>query len=195
MLANQFCRPLTTIQLALKTFEQFGMVEVIDNILCVSNWERYQNVDRLSEIREYNRLAKQKQREKQKLLQNNVKDKSKTSQQCQDTDIDKEEDKEIDIKNIDKENKEKSKRFTPPTLEEVQAYCNERNNNINPEYFVDYYNSNGWIVGKAKMKDWKATVRNWERRENEKNSGHQPKKNTDQAQTGNIFLKMLKDGE
>jgi predicted phage replisome organizer len=174
MLANQFCRPLTTIQLALKTFEQFGMVEVIDNILCVSNWERYQNVDRLSEIREYNRLAKQKQREKQKLLQNNVKDKSKTSQQCQDTDIDIEEDKEIDIKNIDnKENKEKTKRFTPPSLEEVQAYCNERNNNINPEYFVDYYNSNGWIVGKTKMKDWKATVRNWERREKPKQE--QPK--------------------
>jgi predicted phage replisome organizer len=100
MLANQFGRPLTTIQLALKTFEQFGMVEVIDNILCVSNWEKYQSVDRLSEIREYNRLAKQKQRQKKKLLQENVKDMSKTSQRCQDTDIDIDIEEDIEKDNI-----------------------------------------------------------------------------------------------
>lgn len=102
MLATQFNRPLTTVQLALKTFEQFGMVEVIDNILHISNWEKYQNVDRLSEIREYNRLAKQRSREKQKALQppsEDVNDKSMTSQRCHDTDIDidKEEDKEKEL--------------------------------------------------------------------------------------------------
>jgi len=57
----------------------------------------------------------------------------------------------------------KRKRFTPPTLEEVQAYCAERNNNIDPQHFIDYYTSNGWLVGKNKMKDWKAAVRTWER--------------------------------
>lgn len=95
MLATQFNRPLTTVQLALKTFEQFEMVEVIDNILHISNWEKYQSVDRLSEIREYNRLAKQKSREKQKALQSpseSVNDKSMTSQRCHGTD--KEEEKE-----------------------------------------------------------------------------------------------------
>lgn len=97
MLAMQFNRPLTTVQLALKTFEQFGMIEVIENILHISNWEKYQSVDRLSEIREYNRIAKQKSREKakQKLLET-VNDMSMTSQRCHDTDKDKDKEKEID---------------------------------------------------------------------------------------------------
>jgi uncharacterized phage protein (TIGR02220 family)/predicted phage replisome organizer len=73
MLAMQFNRPLTTVQLALKVFEQFGMIEVIENILHISNWEKYQSVDRLNEIREYNRIAKRKSREKQRaLMESNV---------------------------------------------------------------------------------------------------------------------------
>ena len=61
------------------------------------------------------------------------------------------------------EPKRKAKRFTPPTLEEVTAYCIERNNNVDAQHFIDYYTSNGWLVGKNKMKDWKAAVRTWER--------------------------------
>lgn len=61
------------------------------------------------------------------------------------------------------EPKNKAKRFTPPTLEEVTAYCIERNNSVDPQHFIDYYTSNGWLVGKNKMKDWKAAVRTWER--------------------------------
>lgn len=57
----------------------------------------------------------------------------------------------------------KRKRFVPPTLEEVQAYCKERRNSVDAEKFIDYYTSNGWCVGKNKMKDWKAAVRTWER--------------------------------
>jgi predicted phage replisome organizer/uncharacterized phage protein (TIGR02220 family) len=101
MLATQFNRPLTTVQFAMKTFEQFGMIEVVDNILHISNWEKYQSVDRLEEIREYNRIAKQKSRErakeKQKLLAPVVNDMSMTSQRCHDTDIDKDIDKDIDV--------------------------------------------------------------------------------------------------
>lgn len=58
--------------------------------------------------------------------------------------------------------KEKPKHFTKPTLEEVQQYCSERNNNVNPNKWLDYYESNGWKVGKNPMKDWKACVRTWE---------------------------------
>ena len=57
----------------------------------------------------------------------------------------------------------KRKRFIPPTLEEVKSYCAERKNNVDAERFVNYYESNGWMVGKTKMKDWKACVRTWER--------------------------------
>lgn len=63
--------------------------------------------------------------------------------------------------------KRREKRFVPPTLEEVQAYISENNFIIDAQKFIDYYQSNGWIVGKTKMKDWKATVRGWERREQE----------------------------
>lgn len=58
-----------------------------------------------------------------------------------------------------------SKRFTPPTVEQVQEYCWERDNCVDPQRFVDYYTSNGWMVGKNKMKDWKAAVRTWEQKE------------------------------
>lgn len=59
----------------------------------------------------------------------------------------------------------KRKCFAPPTVEEVRAYCQERGNNIDPQRFVDFYESKGWFVGKNKMKDWKAAVRNWESRD------------------------------
>lgn len=55
------------------------------------------------------------------------------------------------------------KRFTPPTYEQVSTYCKERNNTVDAERFYDFYESKGWMVGKNKMKDWKAAVRNWER--------------------------------
>ena len=51
----------------------------------------------------------------------------------------------------------------PPTLEEVSAYCEERHNNIDPQVFIDFYESKGWMVGKNKMKDWKACIRTWEK--------------------------------
>lgn len=57
----------------------------------------------------------------------------------------------------------KRKRFEKPTVEEVRAYCLERNNNVDAETFVDFYDSKGWCVGKTPMKDWKASVRTWER--------------------------------
>ena len=57
------------------------------------------------------------------------------------------------------------KRFVKPTLEEVSAYCKERNNNIDAQRFIDFYESKGWKVGNTPMKDWKAAVRNWEGRE------------------------------
>ena len=56
-------------------------------------------------------------------------------------------------------------RFTPPTLEEVQAYCKERNKGVNAEKWFNYYTANGWKVGKNPMKDWKAAVRTWEQGE------------------------------
>ena len=60
---------------------------------------------------------------------------------------------------------ERVKRFTPPTVEQVREYCLERKNNVDPETFVDFYASKGWKIGKESMKDWKAAVRTWEKRD------------------------------
>lgn len=54
------------------------------------------------------------------------------------------------------------KRFVVPTVEEVKEYCLSRNNNIDAEYFVNYYDVRDWTIGKNKIKDWKACVRTWE---------------------------------
>ena len=61
------------------------------------------------------------------------------------------------------EDNNKTVRFTPPDVEEVRAYCLERNNGIDAQAFVDHYTANGWMRGKNKIKDWKACVRTWER--------------------------------
>lgn len=66
-------------------------------------------------------------------------------------------------KDIEKENKQR-KRFIKPSVEEVREYCQERQNNVDPETFVDFYESKGWKVGSNAMKDWKSAVRTWEKR-------------------------------
>lgn len=59
-------------------------------------------------------------------------------------------------------------RFQKPSLEDVEAYCAERSNGIEASRFLDFYEANGWMVGKSRMKDWRAAVRNWERREHDR---------------------------
>lgn len=69
-------------------------------------------------------------------------------------------------------------KFKKPTLEEISKYCNERNNNVDPQYFLDYYESNGWKVGRNSMKDWKAAIRTWERNNfNDKNQNNKKSSN------------------
>ena len=79
------------------------------------------------------------------------------------------------------------KRFTPPTVDEVRAYCQDRQNGVDPQRFVDYYTSNGWMVGKNKMKDWKAAVRTWEQKD-------KPQGRPVANKSSNPFLDMLEDG-
>ena len=57
----------------------------------------------------------------------------------------------------------KEKNIIPPTVEMVRSYCQERNNGIDPEAFVNFYESKGWMIGKNKMKDWQSAVRTWEK--------------------------------
>lgn len=109
--------------------------------------------------------------------------------------MEKENEREEEKEERSKEEKEEAKakekgayiraRAIPPTLDEVRGYCAERHNSVDPERFYGHYESNGWMVGKVKMKDWKAAVRTWER------SDYGPQKKTD---SGNPFLDMLRGG-
>ena len=85
-------------------------------------------------------------------------------------------------------NKEKTptSRFIPPTVEEIQNYCNERNNLVDANKFYDFYQSKGWMVGKNKMKDWKACVRTWE-----KDAGFKEKTPLEELEDEGIHFKRL----
>lgn len=68
------------------------------------------------------------------------------------------------------------KNIIPPTLEMVKAYCEERNNGIDAETFIDFYESKGWLIGKNRMKDWQSAIRTWEK--GRKKQGNQEPKNS-----------------
>lgn len=72
----------------------------------------------------------------------------------------------------------KKKQFRKPTPEEVQAYCDERQNGISGSEFCDFYESKGWVVGKSPMKDWKAAVRTWENKRKQENKHDNTNPNT-----------------
>lgn len=110
---------LTYIYKILVNNHHENVADVVDIFEYVSNWEKYQSVERLKEIREYNRLAQQKSRQKKKLLQN-VNDMSLTSQPCQDTDEDIDIDKRNKNLDIDKDLEEED---STPQAEVVSTNC------------------------------------------------------------------------
>ncbi len=99
----------------------------------------------------------------------------------------------------EKTDKPKRKKFTIPTVEEVEAYCFERNNKVDAETFVDFYSSKGWMVGKNPMKDWKAAVRTWERKdkENQRNNGSQTRADINASKQSqlNYLLNKIREEE
>ena len=135
------------------------------------------------------RRAKAEENAQEETQQTNVrcdeqKERKETKRSDNDTDNDNENDNENDtLLNKRGNSKElprkKQDRFSPPTVEDVRAYCIERQNNVNPEAFVDFYASKGWMVGKNKMRDWKAAVRTWENGE----SRQQPQRPVKQAKS------------
>ena len=186
MLATEFNRPLTTIQYALNIFVRFHMIEIVNDLILVSNWEHYQNADKLAEIREYNRLAKQKSREKQKLLSTEKeRTKEKDNKEKKDKDIDiegvndvsltcqghdtfAEELDSIDARNNQIRAKKNDGKNIPPTLEEVAEKKKKKSYTVDAETFIAHYESNGWMIGKTKMKNWHSALVTWQKGENKK---------------------------
>jgi len=114
MLSTLFNRPIATVRLALQTFKQFGMIDVTnDQYICISNWEKHQNIDGLERVKQLNAERNKKYRERKKQQQLALENKGEESDACvtsrDETDI--EEDKELDIdKERDKKKKEKTSR-------------------------------------------------------------------------------------
>ena len=114
----------------------------------ILNWDKYQS--------EYQRQKAQSPKNHKK--KDNVYPKVRQKVQ---RDIDIEGDRDIDR---DKKILSKDKRnFKKPSIKKIRQYCIDRKNVIDPEQFFDFYESKGWMVGKNKMKDWKACVRTWEK--------------------------------
>jgi len=106
--------------------------------------------------------AERTKRYRENLKKQEVKD---TKRHCDVTVTPPETDTETDTEADKKKIGAKPKRFVPPTPKEVQEYCEQRGNNVQPAKFCNFYEAKGWMVGKNKMKDWKAAVRTWEQSE------------------------------
>ena len=157
MLADELDFEESTVVLALNALEDLNMVSK-NYHYSISGWEEYQNIEGMERIREQTRKRVAKYRENKNILPCNATCNA-TVTECNATDI--EEDNII---------RAKTTKFIPPTVEDVEAYCFERQNSVDAGQFVDFYSAKGWMLGKNKMKDWKAAVRTWERKDREQNT-------------------------
>lgn len=109
-----------------------------------------------------------KNAQKQDDIENNQNNQNNQNFQKQQTET---ETKNINI-NLKEKNNTKKEKFKKPSLEEIRAYCQERNNDVQAERFYDFYESKGWRVGNQAMKDWMAAVRTWENKNRIENKNH-----------------------
>ena len=178
MLATIFRMNLNTVKLALGVFENFGMIVVADDVIKIKNWEKYQSMKDKQTYNEYMReYMNKRNREKRLAL---AEQQEKLEGESDDEDHLKKFNKNLikfnseEIRNKNKEIRNKNKdnnnrRFTPPTLEDVKAYCRQRNNNVDPQKFFDYYSEGDWHDGEGKqVKNWKQKLLTWEQKDNAK---------------------------
>lgn len=134
---------------------QYGLCECSDNVHYVLPWvaeNTGSEGDSAKRVREY------RQRKLQEVSDPCNATVTQVKRLCN---VEIEKDKEIEKDN-------KRGRFTPPSLEEVKAYCEERQNGVDPQTFIDFYTAKDWMIGKNRMRDWKAAVRTWERNRTDK---------------------------
>lgn len=162
MLATQFIKPISTVRLALKTFEQFGMIEIINNMIFLSSWEKYQSIDRLTAIREKDRERKRRKREAEKLLPQNSTEIPRTSMDVPriDIDIDKDKNKSISKKSPrHKHGEYQNVLLSDDDLEKLKAeFPSDWDQRI--QRLSEYMASSG-----KSYKNHLATIRNWARRD------------------------------
>lgn len=164
MLASVTGHQVGTIKQALSMFKELGLIEILENgaiyMLDIQNF-----IGKGSSEADRKREYRQRIETDRTNVQTNLRQISEKSPPEIEIELEKEIKIEKEIDSSAKSTTTKRKRFEKPTLSEIKQYCIERNNNVNAEQFYDYYESNGWKVGKNSMKDWKAAVRTWERSE------------------------------
>ena len=166
MLASVTGHQVGTIKQALSVFKDLGLIDVLDNgaiyMLDIQNF-----IGKGSTEADRRRVYDRKITQEKELLKiesvRNLREISEKSTPEIEIELEKDIEIEKEIHSSAKSTTTKRKRFEKPTLSQITQYCLERNNNVNAEQFYDYYESNGWKVGKNAMKDWKACVRTWER--------------------------------
>lgn len=139
------------VRSAIEVFKSLGLMEILDDKTIYLN----QTEQMLGYETDW---AKQKREQRTRTLSTPS---PRIVHQEKEIELDIEIDKEKGIKDVSH-----TSRFTKPKINEISDYCNERNNNVDPQKFYDFYESKGWMVGKNKMKDWRAAVRTWERDKN-----------------------------
>ena len=162
MLASVTGHQVGTIKQALSMFKELGLIEVLENgaiyMLDIQNF-----IGKGSSEADRKREYRQRIETDRTNVQTNLRQISEKSPPEIEIELEKEIEIEKEIDSSAKSTTTKRKRFEKPTLSQITQYCLERNNCVNAEQFYDYYESNGWKVGKNAMKDWKACVRTWER--------------------------------
>ena len=167
MLASVTGHQVGTIKQALSMFKELGLIEILENgaiyMLDIQNFIGKGSTE-ADRQRLYDRRISDERKQKKLTQSRNLEEILKKST----PEIEIELEKEIKIeKEIDSSasTTTKRKRFEKPTLSEIKQYCIERGNKVDAQHFFDYYESNGWRVGKNSMKNWQAAVRTWERSE------------------------------
>lgn len=161
---------------AIKSLENEKKVEIYDAIFSYSFDQKEPNLSGVSAS--IFTLIRPQLDANRKRFENGCKEKKKSKKQAKDKQTKSKVEANNNVNhnhnhNLNEESKSKSKsesKFIKPALQEIQAYCQERKNNVNAEKFFDYYQANGWKVGKNPMKDWKAAVRTWEKNEKTTNN-------------------------
>lgn len=180
---------LDIVRAAMKIFTSLDMIEVIDDGTIYLT-QVMSMIGSAADNDNANRQRRFRERQKQALLGDAVtKCNADVTEDVTDDNESKSKrksiEKELELEKDICAGKPAKPRFIPPTLEQVSDYCLERNNDVDPQRFIDFYSSKGWMVGKTKMVDWKACVRTWEKKSNGK-----PISNT---RSGNPFTELRKE--
>lgn len=199
MMATQFCRPLPTVRMALQVFERFGMIQIEDDLLKISNWNKYQDTDKLATIREKNRERVARHRERKRIegttQEECVQEKGQESEECEcnvtvtlrnaveeEKELEEDEEKEKDI--------EKREEAAPSAARarDIRHKYGEYNNvllsdtdyvKLAAEFPEDYLarieSLSAYMKSTGKSyKDHLATIRNWARRDAQRNENRKP---------------------